>query len=92
MTEYKVKRQSLRFPPEPNTLLYAQSNKGEISVGLAFSEAHKGCGGIFTTKNNLVEGETYEIKIGEIEGVFAVLRWLKVLDTDVVKAGFEFIN
>ncbi|MCB9094727.1 MAG: hypothetical protein H6621_06630 [Halobacteriovoraceae bacterium] len=88
----KIKRKHTRFPSDPNTLVRIKLNDGTEVVGLAFSEAYGGCGGAFIKNPNsskLQVDDVYEVKVGDIDFLSAKIRWVKLLDENILKIGFQ---
>lgn len=90
----KVKRKYTRFGSEENTLLTVKTREGKLILGLAFSEAYEGCGGVFIKSSSLEEiqlDDTYEVKVGNHHFVRMIVKWKQELDADTVKIGFKVI-
>jgi hypothetical protein len=87
----RVKRQSIRYTPDDNTLIHVQFVDGTQCTGLAYSEAHKGCAGVFTKKSSFMPEVNCDLSIGEIKNLSAQVRWVEEVDDKLIKVGFEFI-
>ena len=91
----KVKRNNIRFSPDENTLITIELEEEKTIVGLAFSEAHGGYAGIFTN-NSLVSKLTVDqrisVKLGSLENRNSQIKWIKQIDDDVIKIGFEILD
>ncbi|MCB0413958.1 MAG: hypothetical protein KDD50_06470 [Bdellovibrionales bacterium] len=93
MSEKKDKR-AIRFSPDKNTLVWVSLEEDSENklVGLAINESYKGVSAAFLKNFNLKVGESFLIAVGSLAPVKAELRWIKDLDDDLVRVGFELNN
>ena len=83
-------RKYIRFKPDQNTLVNVTQANGKSFVGLGLSEAYGGCGAVFVNHQQFQLHEYVKLKIGEISIETAEVRWIKVLNENVIEVGFEF--
>lgn len=88
------KRKHIRFKPDENTLLRAnfKTGSGKQFIGLVFNEAYSGCGAAMLPSEEIKNGVECVIKCGEMGLMDAKVRWIKIVDEDLIKVGFEYIT
>lgn len=88
-------RKHIRFAPDENTLITITLPGGNDLVGLAFSEAYAGCGGVFINNhlaNSMKVGDIFALRIGSLDIENAEVRWIKQVDEHITKAGFHLLD
>lgn len=91
-------RKSIRFPADKNSIVYLKktsetNHEPSIDhVGLVSNEAAKGFGAVFINSFNLSQGDQCLVKVGELAALHAQVAWIKDIDEDVVKVGFEYLD
>jgi hypothetical protein len=94
------KRSYLRFLPDPNTFAWvcecddASTFEPQIA-GLVVNESHTGCGAVFLksqTYDQLKIDGKYYIGVGALSPTKCELKWIKDLDEDTVRMGFEYVK
>lgn len=90
--DFSVKRNFIRFSPDENTLILVKFEDGSIKTGIAFSESHGGCGGVFRVADNYQIDMNCRIQVGKLPVSYARLAWIEPVDSHFVKLGFEYIN
>lgn len=95
--DYEKQRKSIRFQPDANTLAYIKRLKNKDSdsidcVGLVSNEAGKGFGCVSLFENSPSEGEECMVKVGELAAIAAKVVFVKKIDDDAVKLGFEYLE
>ena len=95
MSSDQHKRNSIRFKPDHNTLVYIKKlNKaGETQIdciGLVTNEAGKGFGCIVLKDNFPDVDSICIVKVGELSPLPAKVVYANAIDPDAVKLGFEF--
>ena len=90
--DFSVKRNFIRFSPDENTLILVKFEDGSIKTGIAFSESHGGCGGIFRNADNYQVDMNCRIQVGKLPVSYARLAWIEPVDNHFVKLGFEYIT
>lgn len=88
----KNKRKFIRFEPDENTYVLVDIQDEAIHSGLALSESQGGCCGVFKSNSLYKTGEMVYIKVGKMDPISAEIRWVKELDNDVMKLGFEYLS
>lgn len=91
------KRQSDRFPPEPNTLAWvitdvASDDFRSGSVALVLDEGHEGCGLVVLNGNDFIVGETYRLLVGKLAPLTGRVRWKRELEPGIYRIGIEFLD
>lgn len=94
--ESPPKRQSIRFKPDENTLVYIKklgdSESSNIdSIGLVYSEASKGFGCLTLKDNVPKQGEDCLVKVGDLPARKAKVAYSIAIDEDSFKLGFEYL-
>jgi hypothetical protein len=88
----EIKRKNIRFPSDDNTFIVASFESGHEIDGLSITESASGCSGVFVV-NDLFEVEkTCQLKVGSIDPLKAIVRWVTKLDDEVIKVGFELLE
>lgn len=92
----QVKRK-IRFPPDPNTLAYLSEDLEDrefkkAQIGLVVNESIAGCSAVFLASVPLDEERVYRMKVGHISNLKAEIRWLKNVDNDLVRVGFQYVK
>lgn len=98
MSEQKNIRRYIRFRPEGN--LYAQldtqADRDAFSfeyVALILDEAPLGGCGLAAHKEvKLVPGDLCRLKIGQLAPLKAEVVWKRILDEEIVRFGFKFLE
>ena len=85
-------RNKIRFNADDGALIIVELQNGIKCRGLASSESVSGCGGVFLKTEHLKEQMECQVTVGELSPLKAVVRWIKVLDDEVIRVGFEFLN
>lgn len=91
----KIKRNYTRFKADDNTLLTIKLNEIAHLIGLAYSEAYGGFGGVFiksTLSETLKINERYKASVGGIDYESVSVKWISVLDDEVIKVGFQILD
>lgn len=94
-----VKRNAIRFSPDPGTLARIQFGaftdktpfKAELHA-LVFEEAAKGCGILGVKDDRLSQGSIIRVQVGELKPMAAEIRWVKALDDHAVKFGLMYLE
>jgi hypothetical protein len=84
------KRQSIRFHADENTFIILVLDDGHEIDGLCINEARKGCSGVFVANTLLEKDVKCSLKVGKLDPIQSTIRWVKHLDDEVMKVGFEF--
>ena len=96
-----VDRRFMRFAGNPMETAYVDLHPKRTRftptlAALIFQEAYGGCGLIFFNRDQLEgtfnEGLQCMIKIGDLTPLPARAVWVKPVDSDVLKVGFEFLD
>lgn len=85
-------RRHIRFEPDPNTYVLVKVSDELSLSGLCLDESLSGCAAVFKKHEALVEKAVIDVKVGELELMTAEIRWLKEIDADVLKVGFEYLT
>lgn len=85
-------RRHIRFEPDINTLVVALDDQGSRLSGVCLDESLSGCAAVFKKHANFVEKKILDIKVGQLKAIKAEIRWVKEIDTDVLKVGFEYLT
>jgi len=91
MANKDPKRNFIRFSPDENTLILVKFEDGSIKTGIAFSESHGGCGGVFRKSDNYQLDMKCKIQVGKLPLSFARLAWIDPVDEYFDKLGFEYL-
>ena len=91
------KRQSDRFPAEPNSLAWvitdiASDDFRSGTVALVLDEGHQGCGLVVLNGNDFVVGESYRLLVGKLAPLTGRVRWKRELEPGVYRVGIEFLD
>lgn len=92
MSRDQVKRNYIRFSPDENTLILVKFADGNIKTGMAFSESHGGCGGMFRKCDSYKVEMTCKVQVGKLPISLARLAWIDSVDEYFDRLGFEYIN
>ena len=92
MEDGKDKRKHKRYKPKRNTLISLTREDKPDFTGIAFSESVKGCGGIFPIECDLKIGQLCKAKLTDLMYIDVIVRWVRKIDEDFIKAGFEFLD
>lgn len=88
-------RKNLRFNADENAVVWiskdAENFKEDI-IGLLDSESFSGFSMVVLRERNIQEGDELLLKVGNFAPTKAVVRWIKVLEKEVYKFGFEYID
>lgn len=87
-----ISRKHIRFKPDDNTFLFIKTEEKTIHSGICLTESQGGCSGVFAKHDSLVDGASCIIKTGNLESMEAQIRWVKVLDEEVVKLGVQYLE
>jgi hypothetical protein len=96
----KQKRRHLRFRPGPTTMALLNFSKGGQAtwgrrfegehVGLVESESIVGCGVVLISDHPPAPETKLWIRVGEIDPLPAVIRWVKEIAESVYQLGIEY--
>ena len=86
------KRKHIRFKPDERTYILINIVDDEVESGLCVTESQGGCSAVFLNKPCYQAGEMCYLKVGKLDPVAAEIRWVTVLDNDLVKVGFEYLS
>lgn len=87
-----IKRKHLRFNADNNTFTAVKLDEETIYGGLAITESQGGCSSIFLNKPGFSEGKKCYLKVGQLNSIYAEIRWIKELDAEVIKVGFQYLE
>lgn len=59
-------------------------------TALPVDESHKGVGLVMLERHNLSEGDFVLIKVGQLNPLIGMVRWVKKLDHGLVRLGVEY--
>lgn len=85
-------RRHIRFEPDDNTFILAKGESEKTHSGICLNESQSGCSGVFRKHDDLIPKKMIILKVGKLEVVDAEVRWTKILDTDLVKVGFHYLD
>ena len=84
------KRKHIRFPAdEGDFATLHRSDKPDVP-GLIINESLGGCALVFFGSEVIGEGETCRLTVGKLAPLNAKAMWIKQVDNEVCKIGFEF--
>lgn len=91
------KRRHIRYPAEPNELVtvYFMDEQAGITgqrVGLGQDDSFKGCCVVFVGDMPFRNGQEVMCECGKLPKVAAKVAWIKELDKQVAKVGFQFLE
>jgi hypothetical protein len=87
-----VKRKNIRFHADENTFIIAIVDEGHEVDGLCITESAKGCSGTFVMTDVFEVEKACKLKVGLLDPLKAVVRWVTKLDEEVIKVGFEYLE
>ncbi|MFK8136780.1 MAG: hypothetical protein AB8E15_00325 [Bdellovibrionales bacterium] len=93
-----IKRQSLRFKPDPNTLVYLkrlfneEESKQIDSVGLVTTESKTGFATILLNETAPEVGELVIVKVGNLHAMQARVANKIPMNEESSKFGFEYLE
>ncbi len=85
-------RKHIRFQPDSDTFVALKLEDNSLYTGLCVSESQGGCAGVFINHESFVAGKMCLIKVGKLDAVAAEIRWVKELDSDIIKVGFQYLS
>lgn len=94
------KRRHMRFKPGPTTMAFVNFTRGGQSdygrrfegehVALVESESIVGCGLVFVSEKSPKTSQKLWVKVGEIDPLPAIVRWVKELGVGIFHVGVEY--
>lgn len=85
-------RRHIRFEADENTYILAKGESESTHSGICLDESQSGCSGVFKKHDDFIPKKMIMLKVGKLEVIPAEIRWAKVLDSDVVKVGFQYLD
>ena len=80
----------IRFEPDPNALVEIFLGGKDKLLGLMLNESYQGFSAVTRIHDKLVVGSFYQVKPGELKKIPAKLCWIRPLDNEVYRLGFEY--
>ena len=91
MAAKKQKPRSIRFAPDPGTLAEIRFEEQNLQVyGLVVNESMGGFAVVLTTEARIMVGMICTCRVGKLSWAHAEIRWLKDLETNLYKIGFQY--
>lgn len=87
-----IKRKHIRFNADENTFVAVKVEDHNPIGGLAITEAKGGCSAVFILTDKFKAKDNCYIKVGKMDPIAAEVRWIKELDGDLVKVGFQYLE
>ena len=87
-----INRKHIRFEPDQNTLIIASGESELAHTGLCLSESQGGCSGAFLKNSDFELKKMMMLKVGVLEPIPSVVRWIKNADDEIIKVGFQFLD
>ena len=85
-------RKHIRFLPDENTFILVKGQSEKVHSGLCVDESQSGCAGVFVKHEDLIPKKMTMLKVGNLDAIPAEIRWVRVLDEDVVRVGFQYLD
>lgn len=85
---------SIRFEADPNTLVeigfLTESGETMTHYGLVMNESQKGFAAVLVTKETFEKEIPCICRVGKMSDRYAIVRWAKKLERNLVELGFEY--
>lgn len=89
-----VKTRRLRFFADPNTMaelgFEMPDGRNVMLFGLVLNESQSGCGIVLVTNEKIRKDDPCLCKIGKLAQGRAVVRWVTLLEKNLMKIGIEY--
>lgn len=89
-------KRATRFDPEPMELGYIDFSSGKTfnpqMVGIVLNESYGGCSLVVACNSELIAGQMFKAKIGNIDPLKATFMWVKHLEENIYKVGVKFLE
>lgn len=84
-----TKRQ-IRFNADENTFITVVFPDKTKFGGLCIDESYNGCSGVFVKNSFFKKDLDCHLKVGKLHLIVSKIRWIKDVDKDLIRVGFEF--
>lgn len=91
-------RAKIRFVPDSNEMSFISLSLAHFQKEISTLIVNESCSGaclvinrkLIPSTDSLVEGRCILVKIGKLDPLSAVVRWVKHVDDDFIKIGVEY--
>ena len=91
------RRKSTRFSPDPLDIAIVDFREGAKGVfkgtqaALILDESPKGCSIAVANYDAVKAGDTFRVKIGNLDPLLVEVRWVKAYSTNVTALGLKYL-